>query len=341
MADLYREVVLRRRPSGAPVPEDFAIVERPVPVPADGEFVVRNLYVSLDPGIRQRLSQLDSYVALIPLEDPLTSTTFGVVTASRDPAVPEGSHVVGFHSVGEYSLARRGPLTRFVDPLATASPSNHLSVLGMTGLTAYFGMLDIGAPKAGETVLVSAAAGAVGSIAMQIARLRGCRTIGIAGGREKCDRLTTMFGADVAIDYRGRDTASLSEAIRAAAPDGVDVFFDNVGGIQLDAALDCLALGGRVALCGLIAQYNLGAPPPPLTNLFKLIAKSARIEGFAVLRYAERFPEALAEMTRWIARGELVFLEEIDDGIENAVPAFLKLFSGANQGKMMLRLAGA
>lgn len=334
----YREIVLQRRPVGQPVADNFAIAARPMPVPAEGEFVVRNLYVSLDPGIRQRLSQVDSYVALIELGAPLTSTTLGVVTASNDPEIAVGEHLIGFNTVGEYSLCRQGPLTRRVDIAATASPSNHLSILGMTGLTAYFGMLDIGAPKAGETVLVSAAAGAVGSIAAQIAKIAGCRVIGIAGGAEKCARLTGEFGMDAAIDYRGKDLKALTAAIREAAPQGVDVYFDNVGGIQLDAALDCLNLGGRVSLCGLIAQYNLTEAPAPLTNLFKLIAKSARIEGFAVLRYADRFPEALAALTGWINDGRIVFREQIEDGVDAGIDAFLKLFDGSNQGKMMLKM---
>ncbi|WP_310531262.1 NADP-dependent oxidoreductase [Novosphingobium sp.] len=334
----YREVVLHRRPEGAPVSDDFAVIEKPIPESADGEFLVRNTYVSLDPGLRQRLSQVDSYVALIELGAPLTTTTLGEVVASRVPWVPVGSYIVGFHTVAEFSLCRPGPLTRLVDPAATSSPSHHLSLLGATGLTAYFGMLDIGRPVAGETVLVSAAAGAVGSIAAQIAKIQGCKVIGIAGGAEKCALLTHEFGLDAAIDYRGLSCADLTRAIKAAAPDGIDVFFDNVGGIQLDAALDCLNPGGRVPLCGLISQYNLTAPPPPLTNLFKLIAKSARIEGFTVLTYADRFPEALADLARWEREGQIHFREQIEEGIEQAVPGFLKLFDGRNLGKMMLRL---
>lgn len=333
-----RQAVLQSRPIGSPKAGDFAIVEGTIPIPAEGEFVLRNLFVSLDPGIRQRLSQVDSYVKLIDLGEPLTSTTLGVVTASNDPQVAVGDHVVGFHTVSEYSLTRWAPMTRKVDLATTVSPSNHLSVLGMTGLTAYFGMLDIGRPKAGETVLVSTAAGAVGSITAQIAKIHGCRVIGIAGGAEKCARLVEDFGLDAAIDYRGKDLVALTEAIRGAAPDGVDIYFDNVGGIQLDAALDCLAINGRVAMCGLISQYNADGPIPPLTNLFKLIAKSARIEGFAVLRYADRFPEALDALAGWVRDGKLVFREQIEPGIDSAIPAFLKLFDGSNQGKLMLDL---
>lgn len=314
------------------------MVTAPVPQAGDGNFVVRNLYVSLDPGIRQRLSQVDSYVPLIALDTPLTSTTLGVVEQSGDPRVAVGVHVVGFHTVAEYSLASWGPLTRKVDIEATPQPSNHLSVLGATGLTAYFGLLDIGRPNAGETVLVSAAAGAVGSIAAQIARIKGCRVIGIAGGPEKCARLLTEFGLDAAIDYRGMGLAELTAAIRAAAPDGVDIYFDNVGGIQLDAALDCMNLFGRIAVCGLISQYNLTVPPQPLTNLFKVVAKSLCIQGFVVLSYADRFDAALAELAGWVVDGRLRFREQIEPGIESAIPAFLQLFEGRNQGKLIVRI---
>jgi NADPH-dependent curcumin reductase CurA len=339
MTELNRRVVLRARPKGPPRAEDFAIDSIPVPEPGEGQFVVRNLYASLDPGIRQRLSQVDSYVKLIGLGEPLTSTTLGIVTASREPRAAVGDHVVGFHTVSDFSLASWGPLTRIVDLGAAASPTNHLSLFGMPGLTAYFGLLDVGRPQAGETVLVSAAAGAVGSIAAQIAKLKGCRVVGVAGGAEKCASLLDEFGLDAAIDYRGKTLPELTAAVREAAPAGVDLFFDNVGGVHLDAALDCLNPGGRIALCGLIAQYNATEPPAPLTNLFKLIAKSARIEGFVVLSYAERFPEALAAMHAWQAEGKLAFREHVEEGIERAVPAFLRLFDGSNRGKMIVKLA--
>jgi NADPH-dependent curcumin reductase CurA len=338
---INRQVVLRSRPVGAPTADNFAIDIAPIRELNPGEFMVRNLFVSLDPGIRQRLSQVDSYVKLIELGQPLTSTTLGEVVVSRDPGIAPGEHIVGFHTVSDFSIARRGPLTRKVDLAMTPSPSNHLSVLGMTGLTAYFGLLDIGRPKSGDTVLVSAAAGAVGSIVAQIAKLKGCRVVGIAGGVEKCARLIAEFGVDAVIDYQRKDLGSLTAAIQEAAPQGVDVFFDNVGGIQLDAALACMNNGGRIALCGLIGQYNLVGPPPPITNLFKVIAKSVRIEGFVVLSYAERFGEAIENLVRWVREGKVTFREQIEEGIEQAIPAFLQLFDGRNHGKMMLRMSNA
>lgn len=334
---INRCVVLRRRPVGVPVADDFMITDAPLTKPAEGELTVRNRFISLDPGLRQRLSQVDSYVKLIDIGGLLTTTTLGEVIASRHSDYAVGDAVVGFNTISEYSTGAPGPMTRKVDLARTASPTNHLSVLGPTGMTAYFGMLDIGRPQAGETVLVSAASGAVGSVAGQIARIKGCRTVGIAGGAEKCRRLVEEFSFDAAIDYHGKDLAAITTAIREACPDGVDIFFDNVGGIQLDAALDCLNPGGRVALCGLIAQYN-ASEPPIMTNLFKLIAKSARIEGFLMSNYADRFTDALDEMAGWINDGRLVFREQFEDGLDNAVRGFLRLFDGSNAGKMIVRM---
>lgn len=333
----YRRVVLKQRPNGAPTAGDFAIETAVLPDPAPGELVIRNLYISLDPGLRQRLSQVDSYVKLIDIGAPLTTSTLGTVVASAHPDYAIGDAVVTFGTISEYTIGAPGPLTRKVDLGSTASPSNHLSILGPTGLTAYFGLLEIGRPVANETVLVSAAAGAVGSVVGQIAKIKGCHVVGIAGGPAKCQRLIDEFGFDAAIDYRGKDLDALTAAIRDACPQGVNVFFDNVGGIQLDAALDCLAQRGRVALCGLIAQYN-AASPPVMTNLFKLIAKSARIEGFVMLSYTDRFPHALTELAHWINNGQIRFREQIEDGLDNAVAGFLRLFDGTNDGKMIVRL---
>ena len=333
----FRRVVLRQRPVGLPKLQDFDIDSTTLPDPAPGEVIIRNSYISLDPGLRQRLSQVDSYVKIIDIGTPLTSSILGQVIKTAHPDYMVGDHVVAFGQVAECSIIVPGPLTRKIDLASTASPSNHLSVLGPTGLTAYFGLLDIGQPQRGETVLVSAAAGAVGSIVGQIARIQGCRAVGIAGGATKCRRLIEEFGFDAAIDYRGKELHALTEAIGQACPAGVDVFFDNVGGIQLDAALDRLNPRARVALCGLIGQYN-GEAPAPMTNLFRLIAKSARIEGFVMLSYASRFPAALSDLSGWVTDGRLRFREQIEEGLERAVPGFLRLFEGTNEGKMILQI---
>jgi NADPH-dependent curcumin reductase CurA len=225
-----------------------------------------------------------------------------------------------------------------IDPAAVPSVTHYLSVLGAVGLTAYFGLLEVGRPRAGETVLVSGAAGAVGSLVGQIAKLRGCRAVGIAGGADKCRRLTERYGFDAAIDYRGKDAAALAAAIEQAAPAGIDVVFENVGGAALDAALMSLNRGARVALCGLISEYNSATGPVGARNLWQLIVQSATISGFLVSDFLPRFNEGGAQMAKWLAAGQLVVDEHVDHGIENALPAFLRLFEGSNQGKMILAL---
>lgn len=338
MIAINRQLVLRARRAGMPHAVDFAVQEAPIPEPGFGQFVVRNLYASLDPALRQRLTLTDSYVPRIELGEVLTATTVGVVAASQDPNYPVGQHVVGHHGIADYWLTSAGPATRPIDPSAVESLSHYLSVLGPTGLTAYFGITRVACPRPGETVLISGAAGAVGSVAGQIAKLSGCRVIGMAGGAEKARRLTEEYGFDAGIDYRGHDLGSLTAAIRAAAPEGIDVAFENVGGIQLDAAIDCVNERGRIAVCGLISQYNATEPPPPMTNLFKLVARSIRMEGFIVRNYSAEYAAAAAVLGTWVREGKVRFREAIHDGLDAGPEAFLSLFSGANQGKVMLRL---
>lgn len=215
--------------------------------------------------------------------------------------------------------------------------TNYLSILGGVGATAYFALLDVGKPKAGETVLVSGAAGGVGSLVGQIAKIKGCRTVGIAGGPRKCERLLRDYGYDAAIDYRGKSQSELEQAIREAAPDGVDIQFENVGGVILDAGLMAINPKGRVVLCGLIGQYN--SAPVPAHNLWQLIVKGARIEGFILTQYIHRIAEAVPELMAWLREGKLRIDEHIDEGIENALPAIMRLFEGTNEGKMILKLA--
>lgn len=340
MAEINRQLVLRGTRDGVPHVSDFAVQDAPVPTPGTGQFVVRNVYASLDPALRQRLTLTDSYVPRIELGEVLTATTVGRIVASQDPAFPVGQHVIGHHGIADYWLTQAAPTTRLIDPAAVASLSHYLSVLGPTGLTAYFGMTRVARPRPGETVLISGAAGAVGSVAGQIAKIAGCRVIGIAGGPEKVARLTEEYGFDAGIDYRGHDLASLTAAIRAAAPEGIDVGFENVGGIQLDAAIDCMREGGRIAVCGLISEYNATEPPPPMKNLFKLVARSIRVEGFIVRSYGAEYGAAAEQLARWVRDGRIRFREAIHDGIDAGPDAFLSLFTGANQGKVMLRLDG-
>lgn len=339
MTAANRQLVFVARPQGAVRTTDFAIVESPLPEPGEGAFVVRNHFASLDPAIRQRMTLTDHNLPPLPLNQPLSSTTVGFVTASRDKRFREGDCVVGRHSVSDYSLVQGNANTRRVDPNATGSLTNHLSVLGNTGLSAYFGVQRILKPVEGETALISAAAGAVGSVAGQIAKLKGCIAIGIAGGPEKVRRLCDWFQFDHGIDYKGLDLASLTSAIRAAAPNGIDCYFDNVGGIHLDAAIDVLRNRGRVVLCGLISEYDTTSLPPPMHNLFKLILRSARMEGFLLPNFEDGFAVAATELADWVRAGKVVFDEDVVERLEDAPAAFLKLFSGQNAGKLMVKLA--
>jgi NADPH-dependent curcumin reductase CurA len=332
-----RRFTLVRRPDGTPVHDDFALVTVQTPDLAPGEVLVRNAYASLDPAIRGWLDDAPSYMPPVPLGDAVRATTVGTVAASANPEFAVGDWVLGLNAIEDYSVAVPGGFTQKIDPAAVPAVTNYLSVFGAVGLTAYFGLLEVGKPKPGETVLVTGAAGAVGSLVGQIARLHGCRVIGIAGGPEKCARLVDRYGFDAAIDYRGKDEAALVAAIAAAAPQGLDVIFENVGGIILDAALMNLADGARVALCGLISEYN--APEPVgVRNLWQLIVHSASINGLLVRDFIPRFGEGVAAMAGWLGEGKLVFDEDIVTGIDNAFPAFMKLFSGDNDGKLILKL---
>ena len=338
MMTTNRRFVLKRRPHGTPVEDDFALVSVPVPEPPSGGFIVRNHFASLDPAQRGWMDEAPSYMPPIPLGDPVRATTVGQVYRSANPDFQPGDWVVGLNALEDYSVVAVGGFTRKVDVSGVPSPSYFLSAMGAVGLTAYFALLEVGRPKEGETVLVSGAAGAVGSVVGQIARLKGCRTIGIAGGAQKCRRLIEDYGYDVAIDYRGKSVSELSAAIAQAAPKGVDLIFENVGGVVLDAGLMNLALHARIILCGLISEYNsethVGA-----RNLWQVIVKRATIHGFLILDYAARFSEGATEISKWIAAGQLRVDEHIENGLENAYTAFMKLFTGGNQGKLILRIA--
>ena len=331
-----RRFILIRRPDGAPVPDDFRLVTAATPALNPGELLIRNVHASLDPAIRGWLDDAPSYMPPIALGDAVRATTVGTVAASANPEFAVGDWVLGLNAIEDFSVAVPGGFTQKIDATAVPSVTNYLSVFGAVGLTAYFGLLEVGKPRAGDTVLVSGAAGAVGSLVGQIARLQGCRTIGIAGGAAKCARLIDRYGFDAAIDYRGKSEAELVAAIRAAAPLGVDVVFENVGGIILDAALMNLRDGARVALCGLISEYN--SAPVGVRNLWQLIVHSASINGLLVRDFVPRFGEGAAVMAGWLASGKLTFDEDIVEGIENAFPAFMKLFSGGNDGKLILTL---
>lgn len=334
---LNRRFTLVRRPQGLPTAADFRLVEEPIPPLAEGQFLVRNHYASLDPAMRGWMDDKPSYLPPIPLGAPVRASTIGTTVASRNPDFPEGRWVYSSNAIEDYSVCAPGGFTRLVDPDAVPSITNYLSALGVPGLTAYFALLEVGQPKAGETVLVTGAAGAVGSLVGQIARMKGCRTVGIAGGPAKCERLLRDYGYDAAIDYRGKSQAELVEAIRAAAPEGVDIHFENVGGEILDAGLVALNQRARVVLCGLISQYN--SEPYPTRNIWQLIVKGARMGGFILTHYVPRIDDAIPEIAGWLKQGKLRVDEHIEEGIENALPAFLRLFAGTNRGKMILKIA--
>jgi NADPH-dependent curcumin reductase CurA len=334
MTDTNRQFLLRKRPMGMVDPSCFELVTTPVPEPsADGDFVVRNLVLSCDPTQRGWMSR-DTYLPAIKLGEVMRSGAGGRVVASRNASFAVGDHVIGMLGWQDYALVRAGgPFPTKVPPgvpLETA-----MSVLGLTGITAYFGLVDIGKPQAGETVVVSGAAGATGSVVGQIARILGCRAIGIAGGKDKCEWLGREAHFDGVIDYK---TENVGARLKELCPKGIDVYFDNVGGDILDHALAQLAMRGRVVLCGAIATYGDGELRPGPKHYINILLKRGRMEGFIVLDYMARAGEALAKLGPWVSEGKIAHREDVLRGLENA-PALRRLFTGENLGKQLVRIA--
>ncbi|WP_277053124.1 NADP-dependent oxidoreductase [Zestomonas thermotolerans] len=327
-----RQFLLAQRPVGLPGRDSFNFVEAPLGEPGPGQILVRNHYLSIDPAMRGWMSDARSYVPPVGIGEVMRALGVGEVIASRHPDFAVGEHVNGFLGVQDYFLGEPKGFYK-VDPRHAPLPL-YLSALGMTGMTAYFALLDTGAAKGGDTVVISGAAGAVGSVAGQIARIKGCRVIGIAGGPEKCRYLTEELGFNAAIDYKHEDVTA---ALRRECPQGIDLFFDNVGGDILDAALACLALRARVVICGAISQYNATTVKGP-ANYLSLLVNRARMEGFIALDHASRFAEAAQEMAGWLASGQLKSKEDTNEGLENFPETFLKLFRGENFGKLVLKV---
>ncbi|OZV84721.1 NADP-dependent oxidoreductase [Micromonospora echinospora] len=328
-----REIHLASRPDGWPTPENFRLVETSVPTAGDGQLVVRNLVMSVDPYMRGRMNDVKSYVPPFRLDAPLDGGAVGEVVQSRAEGFAPGDVVL--HGLGwrEYALVDAGS-ARPVD-LTLAPVNAYLSVLGMTGLTAYAGLLEVAGMREGETVFVSAAAGAVGSLVGQIAKLRGAaRVVGSAGSPAKVERLRAL-GFDAAFDYHD---GPVRDQLRAAAPDGIDVYFDNVGGDHLEAAIGALRPHGRAAICGMIAQYNATEPPAAPRNLALVIGKQLTLRGFLVNSYGHLREQFVREVSGWLRDGRLHHDETVVDGIENAPAAFLGLLRGENLGKMLVRL---
>ena len=325
---------LAARPVGLPKPTDWEFTEEPVPSPADGEFLVQIEYLSIDPAMRTWMNEGRSYVPAVEIGEVMRAGGIGRVTASRHADFAVGAEVYGVFGVQRYALADGGDVTPVDTTLAPAPV--HLGVLGISGLTAYFGLLDVGRPETGQTVVISGAAGSVGSVAGQIARIKGCRAIGIAGGEEKCRWLVEELGFDAAIDYRA---GGLRAQLRAHAPDGVDVFFDNVGGEALEAALAGLARGGRVVLCGAVSQYNATNAVRGPANYMQLLVARASMTGFVIFDYADRYAEGVAQLAKWLHSGELRSREHVVHGDVSAFPeVLLELFRGENTGKLVLAL---
>lgn len=333
-----RRFLLARRPHGTPVPQDFSLVEQAVPDAPEGGFVVRNCYASLDPAQRGWMDDAPSYMPPITLGDPVRASTIGIVAASKSPDFAVGDWVLGLNGLEDYSVNEAGGFTMKVDTSQVDSPSRFLSAMGAVGLTAYFGLTEVAKPKPGETLLVSGAAGAVGSAVGQIGKIMGCRVIGIAGGDAKCRRLIEDYGFDVAIDYKGKSVDQLAAEIRAAAPNGADVVFENVGGDVMDAELLNLAKHARIVLCGLISEYN-SPTKIGVRNLWQVLAQQATLYGYLIMDYAPRFAEGGAVMAEWMAQGRLRIDEDVQHGLENAYDAFMRLFTGANTGKLVLKIA--
>ncbi|MGH3143499.1 MAG: NADP-dependent oxidoreductase, partial [Gaiellales bacterium] len=297
-----------------------------------GEVLVRTLWVSVDPYQRGRMSEARSYAKSLELGDVITSQSLGEVVESKDGRFAPGDLVLGQLGWQEYAVPRGGSLRRV--PELLDPPTLALHVVGQTGLTAYFGLLDVGQPRPGDTVIVSGAAGAVGQVVGQIAKLMGCRTVGIAGGPDKCTDCK-LYGYDVAVDYKDED---LGRALKAACPDGVDVYFDNVGGNVSGAVQRRLNVGARIVICGQISQYNLERPEPTFHPAL-LIVYRARMQGFLVTDYAHRFDEAALRLAKWVAEGQLTWREDITEGLENAPAAFMGMLRGENRGKALVKVA--
>jgi NADPH-dependent curcumin reductase CurA len=327
------QVRLAARPSGLPRETDWSHTEEEVPAPGPGQFTVAVSHISVDPAMRGWMNAGASYVPPVEIGAVMRAGGVGKVTASEHPGFAVGDYVYGVFGVQEHAVSDGRGVIKIDTSLA--EPSVYLGALGMTGLTAYFGLLDTGRLKEGDTVVVSGAAGAVGSIAGQIARIKGARVIGIAGGPEKCRALTEEFGFDAAIDYRA---GHVRKALREHAPRGVDVYFDNVGGEILDDVLTCLARGARVVICGAISQYNETQVRGPANYMMLLVTRSS-MEGMLVFDYEDRYPEATAELAGWLREGKLIAREHVvHGGVSDFPETLLMLFDGVNTGKLVLAL---
>lgn len=339
MPTLNRRIVLNSRPVGEPTLADFRLESAPVPEPAEGQILLRTLYLSLDPYMRGRMSDAPSYAAPVALGEVMVGGTVSRVETSLHPDFQPGDLVLGFSGWQELALSDGTRLSKL--PPGLSHPSLALGVLGMPGFTAYMGLLDIGQPQPGETVVVAAASGAVGSAVGQIAKIRGCRVVGLAGGPEKCRYVVDELGFDACLDHRSEN---LKQQLAAACPQGIDVYFENVGGAVFSAVLPLFNPRARIPVCGLIAHYNDTSLPPGPDRLpllaRTLLTKRIRMQGFIIWDdYGPRYPEFITQMSAWVNEGKIKFREDVIDGLENAPSAFIGLLTGKNFGKLVVRVA--
>lgn len=327
-----RQFTLARRPVGLPKPDDWAFGTTDCPQPGDGQFLVRNAYISLDPAMRGWMNDGKSYVPPVGLGEVMRAGAVGRVEASNHPDFAVGDHVNGLFGVQDYAVSD-GRGVQKVDPELAPLPA-WLGVLGMTGMTAYFGLLEVGEYREGDVVVVSGAAGAVGSVAGQIARIKGSRVVGIAGGAEKCRHVVDTLGFDACIDYKQEDVKT---ALKQHCPDGIDLYFDNVGGDILDDVLTQIRLRARIVICGAISQYNNTTPVKGPSNYLSLLVNRATMRGMVVFDHAKGYREAARDIAGWMQSGELVHHEQIVEGLERFPDALLMLFRGENLGKLVLK----
>lgn len=334
-----RQIRLAARPVGLPKDSDWQFTTEPVAEPADGGVLVRTQYLSLDPAMRGWMNDAKSYIPPVGIGEVMRAGGIGSVIASKHPAFPVGATVSAMLGVQEFALipaeqVRRSGLVRI--DLRLGSPTQWLNVLGMPGMTGYFGLMDVGQPKPGETLVVSGAAGAVGQTVGQLGRIKGCRVVGIAGGPAKCEWVVKELGFDACIDYK---MGSVRDGLKQHCPDGVHIYFDNVGGEILDLVLARLARKARIVICGAISQYNSTTPVQGPKNYLSLLVNRARMEGIVVFDYAERFPAAVAELAGYLKDGRMKSREDVVEGFENFPAALLQLFAGENFGKLVLKVA--
>ena len=333
--EVNRQWLLKSRPPAEPEAGNFELVEKPIPEPGDGEIVVKAIYLSLDPYMRGRMREGKSYVPPVEIGAVMEGGVVAQVIASRNPRFAEGDIVEGLFGWQEYALSDGGNARKVDASLAPISTA--VGILGMPGMTAYFGLSEVGQPKEGETVLVSAASGAVGGLVGQIAKIKGCRAVGIAGGPEKCAYIREELGYDAAVDHRA--AGDIRAGLKEACPKGIDVYFDNIGGPTLEAVLSLINLHARIAICGMISEYNLTevqlAPRPTRA----LLVNRARMQGLIVFDWASRYPEGMAQMAAWIKEGKLKYREDVIEGIENMPAALIRVLRGENFGKQLVKAA--